>query len=64
MISLPFPIVLVLAGALFWRVTLAISIELAGIGFVLPWRWARVACFMLAGLLATDSLLALWLPAD
>ena len=60
MIDIPFPIVLLLAGALYWPVTLGIAAVLAGIGLVFQHRWLRVACFTLTALLLADCLLAIW----
>ncbi len=59
MIPIPLPFVLVLAGALYWPVTLTIAIALAGLGAFVPRLWVRIVCFGLAGVLVADCLLAL-----
>ena len=61
---IPVPIALVLGGAVFWPATLGIAIVFVVVGSVLRPRWARVTCFLTAGILAADCLLAFWLPGD
>lgn len=63
MIPIPLPVVLVLGGAIFWPVTLAIAVVFAWLGFFLSLRWARVVCLVVAVLLGADCLLALRLAA-
>ncbi len=59
-ITLPFPIVLLLAGALYWPVTLIGVVSLVALGAVLH-RWGRIICFTMAAILAADCLLAAFL---
>ena len=64
MISIPLPLAIILAGALFWPVTLAVAAMITLTGLLVSRRWIRVTCFILAGLLAADCLLAILLPPD
>ena len=57
--NLPFPVLLALAGALYWPITLSVAIALTVLGALAPWRWVKVVCFGLACILAADCLLAL-----
>jgi hypothetical protein len=59
-ISIPFPIVLLLGGALYWPVTPAIATVFTFDRAHVPRWWLRVVCFTLATVLAADCLLAFW----
>ena len=63
-INFPFVLVLALAGALFWPVTVAIAVVFAVAGAIVPKTWMRVVCFLLAAVLAADCLFGIWLGRD
>ncbi len=63
-INVPLPLLLLLLGALYWPVTLAVSMMFVAAGVLVPWRWLRVVCLTVAALLACDCLLAIYFGSD
>jgi hypothetical protein len=58
-ISIPFPLVLILVGAMYWPVTVALGF-VAVIAAILLRGIGRYACALVGGLLIADACLALW----